>query len=850
MTLVAAKTWLEMLVGEDPNRAGTPRLQWGNLPESWGVFVLLAVIGAIIFAVVWMYRREINTCPMPVKLVMSGLRLAVLLLLVILFLKPELFYQQVNEIKPTIAVLRDNSLSLDRADEYRSRDQANRLSQLTGISADEIEAGTVKRSELINAAFGNNQELIRQLRQKGALRFVDFSTGSEPVALVPAIAKQETALQESIADNGDGAEQPQPEQVEPNNIPPLQANGLGTDIWQALRDGLDDGARLSAMVLVSEGQHNGTEDPLEMAQKAAAQGIPVYVVGVGDPNPPRNVAVKETYVRDKAYPDEPFEVEAILQSSQLGESDPRQIDVELIQQLIDPKTGKPGAPVRIKTSSVEVPASGGRMRVDFDHTINQPGKYLFTIQTPVLEGETETEDNQLVTSEMEVVDAKVKVLLISGLPSWDYQQVSRLLERDSTIELSCWLQSMDETRPQEGNVPIQQLPKTQAELNEFNVVLMMDPNPNEFDAEWIDLLKTFCKQHAGGLMFMAGPQYSGEFVTLNRLSRIRELLPVRLGDDEYIETTEVLASAQDFRPGKMLPVSHNMDHPIMAFRSDPAETQAIWDLMPGIYWNFPAIAAKPTGRVLLERGDQSGLEGNQPLMVTGRYGKGTVLYLGFQGTFRWRPVGVQAQYFDRFWIQVVRFLVETRSLQGARRGYLDVDKSEFELGERITLVGEMLDQDFRPSTQPVHTVQIRSDDGRTQEIEMKLIPNTEGRYEGGFSAQRTGSYEARYQVSGLDADSLEPIAFRVVPPSAESSAFWLNEKLLIEIAEQSGGKYLPLTELESLPDELPTLITRAEFNSPPKPLWDSSNLLRWLVYLLPVMLLTTEWIMRKWYKLL
>lgn len=147
-------------------------------------------------------------------------------------------------------------------------------------------------------------------------------------------------------------------------------------------------------------------------------------------------------------------------------------------------------------------------------------------------------------------------------------------------------------------------------------------------------------------------------------------------------------------------------------------------------------------------------------------------------------------------------------------------------------------------------MQIRSDDGRTQEIEMKLIPNTEGRYEGGFSAQRTGSYEARYQVSGLDADSLEPIAFRVVPPSAESSAFWLNEKLLIEIAEQSGGKYLPLTELKSLPDELPTLITRAEFNSPPKPLWDSSNLLRWLVYLLPVVLLTTEWIMRKWYKLL
>ena len=54
------------------------------MPESWGVFVLLFTVMAIVFGVFWMYRREIDTCPMPIKLFMAGLRLATLLFLVAL----------------------------------------------------------------------------------------------------------------------------------------------------------------------------------------------------------------------------------------------------------------------------------------------------------------------------------------------------------------------------------------------------------------------------------------------------------------------------------------------------------------------------------------------------------------------------------------------------------------------------------------------------------------------------------------------------------------------------------------------------------------------------------------------
>ena len=111
MFLIAENSgFLQWLVGERPDRSGTPALQWANLPESWGVFVLIAIVGLLCYGVFWLYKREIKTCPMPIKMLMAGIRLFVLLLLVLLFLKPSLYFQKIDEVRPPIELLRDLSL--------------------------------------------------------------------------------------------------------------------------------------------------------------------------------------------------------------------------------------------------------------------------------------------------------------------------------------------------------------------------------------------------------------------------------------------------------------------------------------------------------------------------------------------------------------------------------------------------------------------------------------------------------------------------------------------------------------------------------------------------------------------
>ena len=415
---------------------------------------------------------------------------------------------------------------------------------------------------------------------------------------------------------------------------------------------------------------------------------------------------------------------------------------------------------------------------------------------------------------------------------------------------------MDETRVQEGNETIGYLPRTALELKKYNVIIMMDPNPEEFDSTWIELLKDYCKKDAGGLVFMAGPHFTTEFVTMNRLKAFREILPVRFGDISAIGMSQDLAEAKGSGAGKMLVVPSRLEHPVMSFNAQRDESASVWARLPNVLWNFPTLAAKPTAEVLLERGDNLNSEGNQPLMVSGRYGAGSVLYIGFQGTWRWRSIGLQAEYFDDFWMLVVRYLFKNNSMQGDARGLIETDQSSYELGDKVPLYLEIRDERLDGLKIPEVTVQITDDKGRVQEIVLQRDPGqdtdetNDGRYSGSFSATRLGNFQIGVDIGPDSKKLVKPIAINVVPPSLEANRFWLNEKKLRNIAKQSGGAYFTLDQIGELPEALPTFVKRVEFRSPSEPIWDLSEKIRWLALLLPVVLLGIEWTIRKTNKLL
>src|SRR5215212_7242760 len=96
--ILAATLWenLLWLAGYNDLRdlppGGKMQLELTNLPTSWVVFVLIAVILGLLYSIFALYRREMPGCPTWVKMVLATLRAAAMLLLVFILLNPALIY--------------------------------------------------------------------------------------------------------------------------------------------------------------------------------------------------------------------------------------------------------------------------------------------------------------------------------------------------------------------------------------------------------------------------------------------------------------------------------------------------------------------------------------------------------------------------------------------------------------------------------------------------------------------------------------------------------------------------------------------------------------------------------------
>jgi hypothetical protein len=295
-------------------------------------------------------------------------------------------------------------------------------------------------------------------------------------------------------------------------------------------------------------------------------------------------------------------------------------------------------------------------------------------------------------------------------------------------------------------------------------------------------------------------------------------------------------------------VPANADHPTMRFYPERQETLQRWETLPGIFWSFPSQDAKPTAQVLLEHSDPTlrSVEGSRPLLVAGRYGSGHTLYLGFNGTWRWRRAGRQAEFFDKFWIQAVRYLVEGRSLEGRRRGYVQTERDRYEIGDKVTIAARLQDATFTPLTAPKvdAAVQIGSDSPET--VPLLPVANQPGNYEASLTARKTGLHKVRISIPASESEGgVIETTYNVDLPSVETGQVWLNKPLLMDLANISGGKYFDVDQLDKLAAAVPDKSEVVEVRSKPDPLWDVRGMLFGLVGLLGC-----EWFLRKRFKLL
>ena len=218
------------------------------------------------------------------------------------------------------------------------------------------------------------------------------------------------------------------------------------------------------------------------------------------------------------------------------------------------------------------------------------------------------------------------------------------------------------------------------------------------------------------------------------------------------------------------------------------------------------------------------------------YGHGQVLFLATDETWRWR-FNTQDKHYARFWSQVI-YQTGLPHLVGdnSQRVQMALDRSEAVLGRPGKIFVRLLDKDFNPRTDAkVEAVlkHLDAKDGKATTQKLVLLPVDTGVYQGNLDHERPGRFEVT--VKNPEAATF---SYRVqLPPQHELEEEGMAESALREAATISGGRFYREEDLRYLPAAIQPRTTAYA--------WRDSIELSPVLMLLFVLVITAEWVLRK-----
>ena len=272
---------------------------------------------------------------------------------------------------------------------------------------------------------------------------------------------------------------------------------------------------------------------------------------------------------------------------------------------------------------------------------------------------------------------KVRILLISGGAGREFQYLRNcLLRQEDEYLLSTWQQNADPNVNQSSSSPGMRptaMPRTaealvgvpgDANLPGYQVVILYDPQHVEgsFDKVFVeDALKPFVERHGGGLCYIAGRKYTETVLMLRPdLAPLRDMLPVKVMPNTLpLSTSRPAGDPPVAWPLKLIAEAN--DHSITMLGRTREESNSIWGVLPGVYWSQAVLEVKKGASVLAVFPDPAARLANSteplPVLAVRPWGRGKVLYVGCDETWRW--VSVQEGACHRaFWGNVIRHLAE------------------------------------------------------------------------------------------------------------------------------------------------------------------------------------------------
>ena len=239
----------------------------------------LTIGGLMISALIWFtffYYRDGTRPSWWVKGPLVILRLLAILALVAMLSQPTLRLEQVDRVRPSIAIIVDNSGSVAISDPKLPESRAAIEAEGAGVSSDRVRE--MSRLDRANGVL-NKEQALKVLSQKYNVRVYTVDSLARALTL-PTDAKKRDAYKFAMA--------------------PDSKTGDSTQLGVGLRRALDDmtGQPVAGMLLISDGGNNLGEDPIAVADIARQSHIPVSTLGIGDPTKTKDVALLSVLADD------------------------------------------------------------------------------------------------------------------------------------------------------------------------------------------------------------------------------------------------------------------------------------------------------------------------------------------------------------------------------------------------------------------------------------------------------------------------------------------------------------------------------------------------------------------------
>ncbi len=405
----------------------------------------------------------------------------------------------------------------------------------------------------------------------------------------------------------------------------------------------------------------------------------------------------------------------------------------------------------------------------------------------------------------------LRILLVDQYPRWETRLIGNLLSSDEGIQLERFFPGLHQ--------------QSQADhifnnLEQYDALILGDISASLLSNEIQDRIANTIREHGLLLIVIAGRSAMPHGFALGPLA---DVLPVT------VNATPIT----DHHQWQLAPLA---DDPL----SNLDNQQWQWSHLPALAWVNGHVTAKPQAVTHIMSQSKDGIQA--PYCCSQHVGAGRIIYFGSDESWRWRErIGKSAH--RKWWRHVIQWGLQSRLHGTDPRLRVAISQRQADNAKNILIHARCFDQgkNFNDSLSLI----LEQLDGAQQRWQIKLPGSAEQSQSSICLGDHVNLQAGHYRCS---------IRSRALPVLVEQREFWIrapnhtelndlgtDKAFLDRLSQISQGKSFLFEDSNQLIDYIEShLETRTQHQTHTLHVWRS-----WYIFLAVLLLLSTEWWLRK-----